>query len=106
TYSFYSGWFYGVNIPFYEYKYKISAYDKSNFILQTDTDWNENRKQSEANLKIGINLGCSVYIGKFGSLYIETSPFINLLSEKKLTPDFTINSRYFLSFNAGYRYEF
>lgn len=106
TFSLYSGWVFGLNIPFYEYKYKISAYDKTNFNLQTNPDWNENRKVSKSNLKVGINLGFCVYIGAFGSIYIETSPFINVFSEKDLSPDFTINSRYFLSFNTGYRYEF
>lgn len=108
TFSFYSGWLLGTNTPFYKYKYIISAYDTINFILQTGPDWNENGGVSKTNLKVGINLGFCVYVGVFGSIYIETSPLINLFSEKDkdLPPHFTINSRYFLTFNSGYRYEF
>ena len=106
TFSFYSGWVIGANIPFYEGKYKLSDYDRTNFIIQTESEWKDNRRESKANLKVGINIGFNLYVGTFGSLYLETSPFINLRSEKDLPPDFTINSRYFLSFNLGYRYEF
>lgn len=106
SFSLYGGWLLGANIPFYKGNYEIAAYDQTNYILQTETDWKENRKESKANFKAGLNFGIDIYVGIFGSLYFETSTFVNLLSEKYLPPDFTINSRFFLGFNVGYRYEF
>lgn len=105
-FSIYGGYIAGLNIPFYRFNYQLAGYDQSNYILQTETGWKNKSKESKPNYKLGLNIGIDMPVGAFGSVYFETSPFFNLLSEKYLSPDFTIKSRFFLGLNMGYRYEF
>jgi hypothetical protein len=106
SFSFYGGWLVGLITPFYNGNYQIDTYDQMNYILQTEPDWVENFKSKESVFKAGINLGFDFYVGDFSSLYFETSPYFSLPAEKKIPSDFTINSRFFLAFNFGFRYEF
>lgn len=106
SFSLYGGWLIGVNIPFYRGDYEIASYDQTNYILNTEGYWKKNRKESKANYIAGLNFGIERFVGAFGNIYFEASTFFNLKTEKYLTPDFTINSRFFLGLNLGYRYEF
>jgi hypothetical protein len=106
NFSVYAGWVLGVNVPFYEGEYKLSEYDPMNFTLQTKSDWEKSKKESNMNYKAGLNIGANKPIGIYGTFFIEISPFVNLISDRNITDYFTINSRFFLSFSLGYRYEF
>jgi len=101
----YGGWILGANIPFYRADYELAPFDETNYILQTENGWKKNRKEGQAIFKAGINIGVDFYVGMRGQLYLETTPFVNVTSEKYLKPDINIGSRFFLGLNLGYRYE-
>lgn len=106
TFGVYAGFICGFFLPIYRGYYRISEYDKVNYVLNVEEDWKPIKKTTTANFKLGINLGTEVNVGAFGSLYLEATPFVKLFAEKDVKKEISLPSRFFLGFNLGYRYAF
>ncbi|MGI6320544.1 MAG: hypothetical protein ACOXZK_06205 [Bacteroidales bacterium] len=106
SFSIYTGWILGLNIPRYHGNYDIFSYDYRNYTLQTPTNWENKYSKSEAIFKAGINMGFNLYVGLWSSIYLEVLPFYNVHTGGIIPPDFTIDSRFFVKISLGYRYFF
>ncbi|MDD2983646.1 MAG: hypothetical protein PHQ74_09680 [Crocinitomicaceae bacterium] len=104
--ALYAGYLFGIFVPIYRGYYSLSEYDQMNYKLDVEENWKPIKKTSTANFKLGINLGTEVYVGTFGSVYLEATPFVKLFGERNIKKELSIPSRFFLGFNLGYRYEF
>jgi hypothetical protein len=106
NFALYAGYLFGFFVPIYRGYYNVSAYDKVNYTLDVEENWKPIKKTSTVNFKLGINLGTEVYVGTFGSIYLEATPFVKIFGERDVKKEISLPSRFFLGFNLGYRYEF
>lgn len=86
-FTFYSGWVVGLNFFKYENRYKVSDYNKNDYVLQTDAEWKEYQKSGNVWFKGGVTLGIDIKIRKIYSIYLEALPSINLFTEKNYPLD-------------------
>lgn len=106
NFSFYTGYIIGINIPTYYGNYLLTDYNEEKYTLQTENEWERNRKIRTTNFKLGLNFGVNYKFGLSNNFYLDTHSFIDLSVNEKIQQYFTIESPFFIGLNIGYRYEF
>lgn len=102
----YSGFAIGINIANYIANYDLEEYNSQEFKIQTENDWEKQRKMRSTSLKLGLNIGFKYNVGAFSYLFMEATTFIDFLSNENIPLYYSIDNHFFVGLNLGYKYEF